>query len=66
MTRKFQASDLLLKRQMEVVMKKKQQKSKVTRTTGGAEMKKRPARKVLRDGHKTYEAYADEYWDQAP
>ncbi len=47
-------------------MKKKQQKSKVTRTTGGAEMKKRPARKVLRDGHKTYEAYADEYWDQAP
>lgn len=38
----------------------------MTRTTGGSEMKKKPARQVHREGSKTYEAYADEYWDQAP
>jgi hypothetical protein len=48
-------------------MKKKNQKQRMTKTTGSSVMKKHPApKKVHREGEKTYEAYADDYWDQAP
>jgi len=47
--------------------KKKIQKAKMTRTTGPSVATKKPANdRVHREGTQTYEAYADEYWDQAP
>lgn len=47
--------------------KKRAQRPKMTRTTGPSIPIKKPVNdKVHREGAQTYEAYADEYWDQAP
>ncbi|MEZ0392787.1 MAG: hypothetical protein ACAH59_11275 [Pseudobdellovibrionaceae bacterium] len=47
--------------------KQKEKNPKVVETTGSSVEVKRPASPgVHREGEKTYEAYADEFWDQAP
>jgi hypothetical protein len=53
----------------ELVMEKaKESKPKMSQTTGSSvETKENPDKtKVHREGNQTYEAYADDYWDQAP
>ena len=47
--------------------KRNSQKAKMTRTTGSSVPTKKPSNdRVHREGNQTYEAYADDYWDQAP